>query len=412
MIGGNEIQNYLKKEFSNYYKSNQVKGPPRLNEREFGFGLFGQKISSRHLSFADSKELNEFLVKDAPFYFSSSVAYYHFPDARPMEAKEWKGGDLVFEFDADDLKTECSEKHTFWKCPSCKKEGIGLAELCDSCGAGLKAEEWPCPKCLDEVKKELFRLLDLLEIDLGLTEGYSFNFSGSKGFHVHIRAKEIEFLSPKARVELVDYLTANGLETQTLGFYFDKKTMFCPKEKEAKGWQKILLNELKHLIEEEKFEELAAWSGFGNAQVKRIFYDKEKVLSDLSKGFLQPFTPLKKTGEAWERVLKRISERKKILLDRSTSIDSRKIVRVPNTLHGSTGLLAKELSFNELKEFNAFDEAVVFNEGELKVSVKKTPEFYLSNSLWGPFKEKEEIVLPKAVAVYLLLRGNAYGFEL
>ncbi|MFH1587977.1 MAG: DNA primase small subunit domain-containing protein [Candidatus Diapherotrites archaeon] len=906
-----EIQNYLKKEFSSYYKSNPVKGIPRLNEREFGFGNFGQKISSRHLSFNNAKEMNEFLVNDSPFYFSYSVAYYKFPNARPMEAKEWKGSDLVFEFDADDLKTECSEKHTFWKCPSCGKEGTGLMEACDSCGTGLKIEEWVCPECLNEVKKELIRMLDLLEIDLGLTEGYSFNFSvtgntpvlvkkknkdvfftnfetavnlykkekelsvlscannysvnfarvtnciehddfvfdlffecssepisvtkdhsiyvfekdasiiekktseiseddflvsfvsenkqeslehifhsyskkfrkgkkrvfndkinitdeflkfcgyylgdghtcrnysrigftfnaketefinevvkeiskltetdffkvksdeflasnlsplefakrnsgvslaflkkikylkhkskikkesisfskpsknciqvcfdsikwssffkenfgfgaknkklpswiwklsnkqfraflqgyinsdgykkgkysyiiksvshdlikslawlcnlnglpvtvrkeknkphylpqgtffkgstvymlkisknyllnkkikfapkprqkivpvfplkkiyfdlskikvkygskkfqknrvehnlllkkkrlsrdkiiaiinwlkswgknyfssehkivlknykklidselgflkikeikkkrkkkvydfsveqnenfwggalpillhnsGSKGFHVHIRSKEIQLLSPKARVELVDYLTANGLETQTLGFYFDKrkKAMFCPREKEKKGWQKILLNELNELIEEEKFEELAVWSGFGNAQIKRIFYDKERVLNDLNKGMLQSFTPLKKTGEAWERILSRIAERKKILLDRSTSIDSRKIVRVPNTLHGSTGLIAKELSFNELKEFNAFDDAVVFNEGELKVSVKKTPEFYLNNKRWGGFKEKEEITLPKAVAVYLLLRGNTYGFEL
>ncbi len=402
--------NFLKKEFSNYYKQHPVDSIHRLSEREIGYGVFGKKISSRHLSFSSLKQFNEFLVNSSPFFVSASAAYYEFPSRKPMVAKNWLGADLVYEFDADDLKTSCSEKHTFWSCPNCGKKGVGLQTHCDSCGQALKIEEWVCPNCLVETKKELNRLLDFLEIDLGFKEGYSFSFSGSKGFHVHLRSKEIEKLSPKARVELVDYLTGNGLDFESIGFYYDKKVMHSPKKELAKGWQKIILNELIKLIENEEFELLASYSGETIRKTRRIFQSKSEVVSEINKGFL-PNSKGKKGKLFWENILTALKNDKKILLDRSTSIDSTKIIRVPNTLHGSTGLIAKKLSLNELKDFNGFDDAVVFSNEEIKVMVKKTPRFYFNGGYWGPF-EDEVVSLPKNVAIYLLLRGNANGVRL
>jgi len=401
---------FLKKEFSNYYKSNPVKAIPKLNEREIGYGELGKKISSRHLSFSNEKEFNEFLINSSPFYVSASAAYYEFPSRKPMQAKNWIGADLIYEFDADDLKTSCSENHTFWECINCKKKGTGLQTHCDSCGQALKVEEWVCPQCLEETKKEVKRLLEFLEIDLGLTQGYAFNFSGSKGFHVHIRSNETKKLSPRARVELVDYLTANGLDFESLGFYFDKKIMHCPKKDSSKGWQKIILNELIKLIKEENFSLLASFSGETVRQTKKFFSFPEEAVNEINKGFL-PGPKGKKGKLFWENILDALKKEKKILLDRSTSIDSTKIIRIPNTLHGSTGLKAKTLSLDELKEFKGFDDAVVFSNEELKVRVKKTPKFYFNGKKWGPFKE-ETIMLPKNTGIYLLLRGNAYGIEL
>jgi DNA primase small subunit len=401
---------FLKKKFSEHYKKNPVNSVPRLNEREIGYGEYGKKISSRHLSFSNEKEFNEFLINFTPFYVSASAAYYEFPSRKPMQAKNWNGADLIYEFDADDLKTKCSENHTFWECINCNKKGIGLKTHCDSCGQALKIEEWVCPQCLEETKKELMRLIDFLEIDLGLTQGHSFNFSGSKGFHMHLRSKETEKLSPRARVELVDYLTGNGLEFESLEFYFDKKFMHCPKESNAKGWQKIILNELKKLIHEEKFSILASFSGETVNQTKKILFNSSEAINEINNGFL-PGIKGKKAKIFWENILNALKNEKKILLDRSTSIDSTKLIRIPNTLHGSTGLIAKSLSLNELMEFKGFDDAVVFSDKELKVRVKKTPKFYFNGTYWGAFKE-ETVILPEAVAIYLLLRGNAYGIEL
>ena len=50
---------------------------------------FGKKISSRHLSFSNNDELNFFLRTEVPFYISCSTAFYKFPAARPMEAKQF-----------------------------------------------------------------------------------------------------------------------------------------------------------------------------------------------------------------------------------------------------------------------------------------------------------------------------------
>ena len=48
-----------------------------------------------------------------------------FDQARPMEAKHLLGDDLIYEFDADDIKTPCKLTHDSWKCKSCGEVGKG-----------------------------------------------------------------------------------------------------------------------------------------------------------------------------------------------------------------------------------------------------------------------------------------------
>ncbi|HZX34388.1 MAG TPA: DNA primase catalytic subunit PriS, partial [archaeon] len=98
-------ENLLQSLLSGFYASVEIDTVPEIRRREFGTGTFGKKISSRHISFRSSAELNSFLREKQPFFISYSPALYERPSSTPMGNKGLIGADLVYEFDADDLKT-------------------------------------------------------------------------------------------------------------------------------------------------------------------------------------------------------------------------------------------------------------------------------------------------------------------
>ncbi|MCR4335670.1 MAG: hypothetical protein NUV57_03985 [archaeon] len=404
-------ETYLRSILKDYYNSVEVTTVPDIRSREFGFGEFGKKISSRHLTFSDNKQLNFFLRERTPFYISYSNAHYEFPDRRPMEKKILLGADIIYEFDADDIETECKLSHDSWVCKSCDAKGKGNLERCPECGFGVKVEEWVCPECVGETKKQTQTLLKILEEDFSFNDGISINFSGSKGFHTHIRGDNIQSLSKAARLELLDYITATNLDLKSLGFvYSSKKVFHCPKKNVAMGWSKKLLDGIENLLDEGDVSKISAMASRNKhnvteGTVKKLLKEKQNIMSGMERGFLLSL-PGFKADRFWESVLKYIAEEKMLGVDRQTSIDINKIIRVPNTIHGSTGMNAMELSREELPSFDALKETVVFSGEEVRLMNVTTPKFYIKGNWFGPFT-KEEVSLPKYVAFYLLSRGNA-----
>ncbi|MBI5553946.1 MAG: hypothetical protein HY917_04370 [Candidatus Diapherotrites archaeon] len=396
---------FLQQQFARFYSSHPL-SVESVEWREFGTGEWKQKISSRHMAFGSQEEFNRFLAERAPLYVSASAAYYEHPSAKPMEAKQWVKGDLVYEFDADDLKPECFLDHTFWSCPHCQTKGKGAPDYCSSCGERVQVEEWTCPECLKATRRELFRLLDVLEQELGMREGFSFNFSGNKGYHVHVRSPTWQFLSPKARVELVDYLSGSGLEWPKLGFEARSGGFRLPSGPQS-GWSRRTYDYLNSLLAEGDYAKIAALGGVREADAKKLLNDPSKVLVALSEGFV-PSGLGKKNEAFWMKLLSAALECNRIRLDRSTSIDSSKLIRVPNSLHGETGLAARVLSREQLKEFEPLHEAVVFGPDSVRLEGVRAPKFFLGGEFFGPFAD-ESAELPLFAAVYLLGRGNAHG---
>jgi len=67
------------------------------------------------------------------------------------------------------------------------------------------------------VKKETLKLIDFLFEDFGFTgKNISIVFSGGRGYHIHIRDPTILKLGSDERREIVDYLTASGLDIDSL----------------------------------------------------------------------------------------------------------------------------------------------------------------------------------------------------
>jgi len=113
-----------------------------------------------------------------------------------------------------------------------------------------------------------------------------------------------------------------------------------------------------------------------------------------------------KSDKFWQNFLNSIVA-KIAPIDRQTSVDLNKIVRVPETLHGGTGFVSSELSRDKLKEFNPFDDALAFDDKEtVRVFIPKAPTIYLAGQSFGPFDEKEE-ELPLNAGIFLLASGRA-----
>jgi len=408
----------LRRLLKGFYDSTEINSVPEIGSREFGIGEFGKKISARHLAFKNATELNDFLREKTPFYISYSCARYELPAARPMDAKKMSGSDLIYEFDADDLKTDCKSRHDSWKCinPACGKEGRGNQKKCDNCGSGTKVDEWVCSECLGETKKQTQKLHSFLQGDFGFSEkDMAVNFSGSKGFHTHVRAKSIQKLSKSARIELLDYFSAKNLDLSALGFAFnpEKKCYVCPNKNEAKGWVTRLQDQIKSVFDSGNPDKLAIMGNITTKKATSLLKEKRRIFDAMdSKGLLlDPTKGADVTKKFWGSFLPKAIDEAKIEMyvndiDRQTSVDINKIIRVPNTIHGSTGLLAKTVEFSALGGFDPLKESVVLPETEMKLLNATSPEFFLAGKKFGPFNNGD-VSLPSYAAFFLLARGAA-----
>ena len=164
------------------------------------------------------------------------------------------------------------------------------------------------------------------------------------------------------------------------------------------------MKRLKDFFKDVSVDELAVVAGIPFSHAERMLVKREQMLASIDSGVL--FQLERKTDAFWQNILEHLVDNLRLNLDRQTSIDLVKILRLPETLHGGTGLKAANLSFDDLKSHDPLKETVVFNAGEQEVFVRKTPKFYLAGNWFGPF-ENEKVVLPLGVSVYLLAKKAA-----
>jgi DNA primase small subunit len=372
---------FLKDLFSKYYQKHLIDSIERVEQREFGYGVFKKKIANRNIAFSSVSEMNSFLRERSPLFFSYSNSYYKFPSRTPTLAKEWLGADIIYEFDADELGLEVPE---------------------------INGVQWFSAVHLGEAKKQVFRLIDFLEKDFGFPSSeLSINFSGKAGYHVHLRSESIRNLNKRARIQLVDYLTGHDLDFELLGFDFEKH--YAPLVKSSRGsWVPRLISGAKNFLDRDP-KVVAKLTSSPPKKVSQLLSDKKKLFDSLDRGLLTRLDG-KKSTDFWRAVFSEALKVSRSPIDRQTSVDLVKIIRVPQTLHGDTGFVAKTIPIEKLKEFDAFSDAIVFDEKfsseGVKVFVTKAPKFSLAGKEFGPY-ENEELSVPLYCAVYLIGKGAA-----
>jgi len=93
-------------------------------------------------------------------------------------------------------------------------------------------------------------------------------------------------------------------------------------------------------------------------------------------------------------------------VDKPVTPDIKRIIRLPGSVHGKTGLRVTPLSRNELTDFDPLHDAVpsAYSDEPVKVTMKKDLEFELKGER---FKLSGETEVPEYAAIFLISRRAA-----
>ena len=410
--GAGRLHSIVVDEFRNYYsrlepRDLEVRG---LDHRELAFLQFGEQMMIRHMQFADEVSLRDHLVHKTPAHLYYSSAYYKDPQAPDMNSKGWSGADLVFDVDADHIPTACKVDHDKWKCLDCNTEGAGFPpERCPSCGKKrIDTTTWVCERCLHVTKNEVFKLLDEYLIpDFGLSlEDIEICFSGHRGYHLHVLTESLRSLTSDGRREVADYVRGIGLDQEFHGFRTigSNEPLIGPDVRDC-GWRGRIARSIHAYISRCNVEELKTVIDSPKA-ANAICQDREKILEKITTS---PSWWGGLKGEALVRFSKIAKASVKDILcniDERVTIDVKRLIRYPNSLHGKSGLKASSITYNDLEKFDPLKDAVAFKDGEIKVYVREAPRVRIGDHEIGPLKEAE-VVVPKALGLYLICKGAA-----
>ena len=364
-----ETIKFLRGTYKEYYfrNSDKIEFPTQIDEREFGYMPFGGSMV-RHLSFKTSGEVIAEIVRQAPSSVYCSNARYFAPSL-PMEEKGWKGAELIFDIDADDIPTRCKQSHNLWYCQNCNWSGkLPKPPRCPQCEKNEIIElHNVCKECLDATEDHMMRLLDLLTQDFGVAkkEARAY-FSGNRGYHLHVYDERFELLGSLARAAIADYLRGTDLALSPGQLVSLRRGLNNKNEwKEEYGWFRRVTKEFSAIESEND--------------------------------------PTRKRG-GLQRAVSRAVDDQVALVDPSVTTDIHRVFRMPGTLHGTTGML--KMRVDSLGDFDPQNDPVVLGDENMKINVKYAPQFNLRGRRFGPFRS-ESVIIPVYAAVYLLGRDLA-----
>ena len=355
----------------------------------------------RHRTFKEPRVLLAAIRDLVPAHVYFSTAYYDDPTA-PMDAKGWKGADLVFDIDADHLDTPCKAEHDSWKCKACQTTGRGGApKLCPRCkNDRMEEQTWLCGQCLQQAKDETLKLLDILYSDFGIEPADTrLFFSGHRGYHVHVYSSELNKVGEEGRREIANYVLGQGLEPELHELdevnvagtrIIDGPQMGQP------GWRGRIAAGVYDALGEQG-EQL----GLSTVQMKAL------RAKDRDQFFQKPFwNSMKGVGlSTWKEISSKAVEKRSSRIDSVVTTDVHRLIRLPGTLNGNTGLLAMEVQRDMLDEFDPFKESIAF-QGRMRILAKESPRFDLGNQQFGPYHD-EKLELPSYAAMLLLCKRRA-----
>ncbi|NKE36025.1 DNA primase small subunit PriS [Natronococcus sp. JC468] len=379
---------YLRGRFRDHYRRTELTLPPAANEREWGYIPWTEGPDTtmvRHRSLLELGDLEEFLVRERPRHVYFSAGRFRDPGAGSMHEKEWQSADLVFDLDADHL-------------PNVTLGEDSYAEMLATC------------------KDALLRLLDFLEDDFAF-EDLEIVFSGGRGYHVHVRDESIRHLDREHRREVVDYVRGIGLEfeelieTETVAGLGRKTPTERRTLRTEGGWGArtharfmAFVDELLALEEEAALERLREFEGIGEGKATATLNAARNNREGLEAGNVTVHTAVSQLAE---RFAKRAVEADNAPIDEPVTTDTNRLIRLPGSLHGGSGLETVRLGRDEIDAFDPLVDAVpeTFTGHEIRVDVADGGEVELGgDSFTVPEGDQS---LPEYVAVFLMARGRA-----
>ena len=388
---------FLLKAFRKYYKDDPIIMPSRFGRREFGFMFFDRNFVQRHMGFSRPADINKFMVTQVPSHSYYSTAYYRKPDAPTMEEKIWLGADLIFDLDADHL---------------------------------VGADKMSYSEMLDQIKKEMINLVDSFLLgDLGFSDDQvSIVFSGGRGYHAHIEVNNVLGLGTHERREIVDYVTSNGLNIDWVFPFFSyvtSKANVNGMEKanvsrirtippaDSGGWKLRMRNGLKDVVNDvcdmDPKDIKKKYPSIKSSATKSI----ENYQNDLRKSRALIFennkmsTLGKNTQEFLIKIMAEdVAYRLSGEVDEPVTADIKRLIRLPGSVHGKSGLRVMPLTRDELTDFDPLVSAVPsqYSDDEVTITMRRDADITIKEQ---HFKLSGTEKVPEYAAVFLVGRKMA-----
>lgn len=389
---------FLLKMFRRYYKENEMPMPSRFGRREFGFMYFDRDFMQRHMSFSNPTEMRKFMIAQVPKHSYYSTAYYRRPNAPTMEEKGWMGADLIFDLDADHL------------------EG---------------AEDMSYSQMMDQIKKEMINLIDsFLYNDLGFDEkDVGIYFSGGRGYHAHIELNDVTGLGSHERREIVDFVTSNGLDIDRVfrqenvvrsvvnvkGQERNNISTFrtIPPE-DSGGWWLRMRNGLKDVVndvcDQDTKDLKRTYPSIKSMSPKTIESYRDDLIKSRDVIFVNNrMATLKKgTQDMLIKIMKEdVAYRLSGEVDEPVTADIKRLIRLPGSLHGKTGLKVMPITRDELNGFDPLMDALPesYTSDPITVNVKRKTNIKINGERFDLDIGVTEV--PEYVAVFLVGRRIA-----
>jgi len=376
-------RNYLRERFGDYYRATAVDLPPAANEREWGHIPWTPGTGTtmvRHQSQLDLGDVDDFLARTAPRHAYFSAARYTDPSASTMSQKGWRGADLIFDLDADHL-------------PGVDPAEATYAEMLETC------------------KDALLRLLRFIEEDFAF-EDVEIVFSGGRGYHVHVRDADIQQLDSDARREIVDYVLAEELDTDNLIRTVLSGNTTQRVLRTEGGWGRRVHEELLNVIEEldaldepAALERLTEIKGIGEGRAETILGAIEANRQAIEDGNME-------AGGPGIRLLvstlaEEVAAADSAPIDEPVTTDTHRLIRLPKTLHGGSGLVVTPLERRAVDAFDPLQDAIPerFRGQEIEIELDEPQRIELNGDITK--LEAGHHTVAEYVGVFLMARGEA-----
>jgi len=272
-------------------------------------------------------------------------------------------------------------------------------------------------------------------------------FSGGRGYHIHVFDERVWPLGSHERREIVDYITGKGLAVDSLfrESAFDKKefqghtrvkTMIVAPTKEDPGWRGKIMRginslaaKLETLTSDEAIKFLTSFEGVKEGDAANLYENlfkprqtKPRVIRGvdrLREGQIEALSD--RNRDLIIRLVKelqpvRIDERGGVSLDgivqrgetdEPVTSDIKRLIRMPSSLHGKTGLQVVPLSREAIDEFRPLRDAVprAWTDDRIRMNLKNKITLEIRGEVFNLAPGVNDV--PQYLAIFLAARGLA-----
>ena len=313
-----------------------------------------------------------------------------------MADKDWLGADLIFDLDGDHLPGVTD------------KDFPGMIEV-------IQEQAW-----------SLWN--DFLEPDFGFKEEYlQVTFSGHRGFHLHYRDPKFFHLDSEARRELVSHIRGEGVEVSDL---LDRS-----RNPNATGWAKRVAHGIESVVDK---LDLIYQGDTGLLKSMTVglqeMMDREGIKGLRGKASVEKLSELMQAENRRKRVLdgrlmalnkhaslfqNLIRADSSVVLgsagetDEVVTIDTRRQIRWPGSLHGKSGLRVTEFPLERLdpdskNSFDCLSEGIALSRDEIvKVEMVVDDAISRFDNRVIDASLGEVVEIHEAGATFLVLKGWA-----